>query len=113
FKSDITIDGAEVLPLNGISNRVTVLCNETGKYAIYDSDARGFHNPKGIWESSRMSIAALGDSFAIGACAPSDENFVALIRARYPNTLNLGMLGEGPLIMLAALKEYLPPVKPK
>jgi PAS domain S-box-containing protein len=113
FKSDITIDGAEVLPLNGISNRVTVLCNETGKYAIYDSDERGFHNPKGTWESSRMSIAALGDSFTIGACVPSDENFVALIRARYPNTLNLGMLGEGPLIMLAALKEYLPPVKPK
>ncbi len=113
FKSEITINGAEFLPLNGISNRVTVLCNETGKYAIYDSDERGFHNPKGIWESSRMSIAALGDSFAIGACAPSDENFVALIRARYPNTLNLGMLGEGPLIMLAALKEYLPPVKPK
>ena len=43
---EIAVDGAEVLPLSGISNRVTVLCNESGKYAIYDSDQRGFHNPK-------------------------------------------------------------------
>ena len=55
----------------------------------------------------------LGDSFTIGACVHSDKNFVALIREHYPDTLNLGMLGEGPLTMLAALKEYLPILKPK
>ena len=47
FKSKIAVDGKEVLPLGGISHRVTVLCNETGKYIIYESDERGFHNPKG------------------------------------------------------------------
>ena len=112
-RSEITVGGAEVLPVSGISNRVTVLCNETGEYTIYDSDEHGFHNPKGIWGSSRVAVAALGDSFTSGACVPSNKNFVALIRNQYPQTLNLGMLGEGPLIMLAALKEYLPFVKPK
>ena len=60
-----------------------------------------------------MTIAAVGDSFTVGACVPSDKNFVAVIREHYPDTLNLGMLGEGPLTMLAALKEYLPFLKPK
>ena len=113
FKSKLAIQGAEILPLSGISNRITVLCNETGKYTIYDSDQRGFHNPKTIWESSTITIGALGDSFTMGACVPSDKNFVALIREHYPDTLNLGMLGEGPLAMLAALKEYFPFLKPK
>ena len=63
FKSKIAVDGAEILPLSGISNRVTVLCNETGKYAIYDSDQRGFHNPKTIWESSTIAIGAAGRFF--------------------------------------------------
>lgn len=113
LKSRITIDGAEVLPLGGISNRVTVQCNETGEYTIYDSDEHGFNNPTGIWQSGRMAIAAVGDSFAQGSCVPSDKNFMALIRQPYPNTLNLGMSGEGPMFMLAALTEYLPVVKPK
>ena len=113
FKSKIAVNGAEVLPLSGISNRVTVLCNETGKFIIYDSDQRGFHNPKTIWNSSAIAIGALGDSFTFGACVPSDKNFVALIRQHHPGTLNLGISGEGPLAMLAALKEYLLFLKPK
>ena len=48
-KSAITRDGLETLPHGGISNRVTVHCNEAGKYVIYESDEHGFHNPKGIW----------------------------------------------------------------
>jgi hypothetical protein len=111
--SEIGIDGQEILPLGGISNSVAVLCNETGRYAIYDSDERGFHNPRGIWRSRSVAIAAVGDSFTEGSCVPSDRNFIALIRNRYPETLNLGMSGEGPLFMLAAIREYLAFVKPK
>jgi hypothetical protein len=113
FKSRISIDGVEVLPVGGISDRVTVLCNETGKYAIYESDERGFHNPKGIWQSSSIPVASVGDSFTQGACVPSDKNFMALIRNHYPGALNLGMSGEGPLFMLATITEYLSFIKPK
>jgi hypothetical protein len=38
---------------------------------------------------------------------------MALIRRAYPATLNLGMAGNGPLLMLATLKEYLPQYQPK
>ena len=112
-KSAININGSEVLPLGGIAKKLTVMCNESGEWIIYRSDERGFHNPEGIWRSRDITIAALGDSFAFGACVPSDRNFVALIRTTYPATLNLGINGAGPLVKLAAVKEFLPSFRPK
>jgi hypothetical protein len=94
IKSAINIHGSEVIPLGGISNKVTVLCNENGDYVVYESDEHGFHNPRGTWKSSRIDIAALGDSFAHGYCVRPDRNFVALIRQRYPATLNVGKAGN-------------------
>jgi PAS domain S-box-containing protein len=113
LESAIRINGTEVLPLAGISNKVTVLCNENGAYVTYTSDEHGFHNPPGIWSLDHIDVAAVGDSFAHGACVPSDGNFVSLIRKHYPATLNLGGAGHGPLFVLASLKEYLPRVTPK
>lgn len=95
LKSRIAIDGAEILPLGGISNKTTVFCNENGYYVSYESDEHGFHNPQGIWSSDHIDIVALGDSFTQGYCVPSDKNFVSLIRKRYPATLNLGVAAMG------------------
>lgn len=106
MRSAVSINGAEVLPLGGIANTVTILCNENGEYTIYASDERGFHNPWGSGDAGHSDIVAVGDSFTHGACVRSNENFVALIRMRYPKTLNLGATGSGPLLMLAAIKEY-------
>ena len=105
-QSEIAIHGTEVLPLVGISRTRTVFCNESGDYVLYESDERGFHNPQGLWQSRHIDNIALGDSFTIGACVPSDKNFVALIRRQWPATLNLGSNGVGPLFELAILKEY-------
>lgn len=113
LRSDVRINGTEALPLAGISNIVTVMCNETGNYAIYKSDEHGFRNPSGIWNLDRFDIAAVGDSYTQGACVSSDRNFVAIIQKRYPATLNLGMSGTGPLLQLAALQEYLPRFSPR
>ncbi|MGE5219473.1 MAG: hypothetical protein ACM3SP_20940 [Chloroflexota bacterium] len=112
-KSAINIHGQEMVPLAAVSNKVTLLCNEDGQWIDYRSDQHGFNNPNSVWQSSRVEIAALGDSFVHGYCVPPDKNFVALIRQRYPATLNLGIAGDGPLTMLATLKEYLPPYAPK
>ena len=112
-KSATSINGSEVLPLGGIANKLTVMCNESGEWISYRSDEHGFNNPEGIWQSRDISVAAVGDSFAFGACVPSDKNFVALIRRSYPATLNLGINGAGPLVELAAVKEFLPLFKPK
>jgi hypothetical protein len=113
LKSVIRINGTEVLPLGGVSNKVTVQCNEIGDYAIFESDEHGFANPKTTWYSSRVDIAAVGDSFTQGFCVPPNKNFVSIIRKRYPATLNLGAGGNGPLLMLASLEEYAARLKPR
>lgn len=113
LKSEIALNGSEGLPLGWVSNKVAVFCNENGYWVNYQSDERGFHNPRGIWQAGRVDIAAVGDSFAQGYCVPSEKNFVALIRERYPATLNLSIAGNGPLLMLAGIKEYLQFLKPK
>jgi hypothetical protein len=106
-------ENGEFLPLAGISKVTTVFCNENGEYIIYQSDEHGFHNPPGLWEKEGADIVALGDSYAHGACVSSDQGFVSLIRAEYPATVNLGVNGDGPLTMLATLKEYAFFLKPK
>jgi len=113
IKSAIAIRGIEAMPFGGISNKFTVLCNENGPYVTYESDEHGFQNPKGMWESELIDIAALGDSFVHGYCVSPGKTFAALIRHAYTSSLNLGMAGNGPLLMLATLKEYLPRYRPK
>lgn len=112
-KSAISINGEEVMPLGGISGKTTLLCNESGQWIHYPSDEHGFNNPKGSWQIRQMDIAAVGDSYAHGYCVPPNKGFVALIQQRYPATLNLGMAGNGPLLTLATVSEYLTVFKPK
>lgn len=113
LRSPLSIEGVEVLPLGGVSRAPTVLCNERGRYVNYESDEMGFNNPAGIFTGGApLAVAALGDSFVQGYCVPPDKNFVALIRAAIPATLNLGTSGAGPLISLAALREFLPSRRP-
>jgi PAS domain S-box-containing protein len=113
-ESVIAVDGVEVLPLAGISNKLTLLCNENGQWVSYKSDAHGFNNPDtAIWKSAGVDIAALGDSFTQGYCVSPEKSFMGLIRQRYPMTLNLGIAGDGPLMMLATMREYLDEIKPK
>ena len=106
-------DGSSLLPLGGISRVHTVFCNELGPYVVYPSDEHGFHNPEGTWSSPAIDIAVLGDSFTQGACIPDEQDFVGLLRRAHPRTLNLGMLGNGPLLMLAGLREFLVELKPR
>lgn len=108
----LRIGGGELIPLGAIANKLTVLCNESGSWVTYESDEHGFNNPRHVWQSN-VEIAAMGDSFAHGYCVPREQSFVGLLRQRYPAILNLGMAGNGPLLDLAGLTEYLPTFKPK
>lgn len=103
---------SRVTPLSGVANTMTVVCNQNGEYLTYRTDLRGFHNESDIW-AGPVEIAAIGNSWTLGYCVPSDRNFVALIRKRYTATLNLGMPNEGPLHALAVLQEYATVLKPK
>jgi hypothetical protein len=84
---------AQIFALGGVSNALTVLCNESGQYVTYESDEHGFRNAKRLWQAGHLDIVALGDSFTQGYCAPAGKYFVDLIRHQYPATLNLGMTG--------------------
>ena len=112
-ESLIKINGQELMPIGGIANSFTVYCNENGTYVTYQSDERGFANPKGLWEKSKIDIAVVGDSFVHGGCVKRNEAYVGVVRQRYPLILNLGNDGIGPLYQLATIKEYLVPRRPK
>jgi hypothetical protein len=109
----IDIDGKHAIPLGGVANRRTVFCNESGEWLTYQSDEHGFHNPKGLYTPGKVDVVAVGDSFTIGQCVCSDENFVARVRKKHPATINLGAAGNGPLCSLAALTEYAKPLRAK
>lgn len=110
--SRIRIDGEEALPGGGIANAPVMFCERPGAFAVRTLDERGFNNPAGLW-AGPVEVAVLGDSYTYGLCVPREENIVAHIARRIPATLNLGRNGNGPLIMLATLKEYLPAVRPR
>ncbi|MBI3542141.1 MAG: hypothetical protein HY075_02545 [Deltaproteobacteria bacterium] len=88
-----------VVPFNYLSSR--------------DDTDHGFNNPPGLYEPGAVDVAAIGDSFTHGACLPREESLVGRIRARYPRTASFGWLANGPLLDLAALREYAEPLRPK
>ena len=95
-----------LFPLGGKANTTTVLCNEGGTYPIYDSDERGFNNPRGAWSEAKLDFLLVGDSYTQGICVASETNIAGRLREVRPRRLNLGMSDNGPLMMLATLKEY-------
>jgi hypothetical protein len=111
-RSPIATD-ASLVPLGGISNTLTLLCNESGRYVTYDSDQHGFRNPPGMWRATKADLAVVGESFTQGYCVPDGKGFVDLLRGAYPITLNLGMSGQSAVLQLAAIKEYLPRYAPR
>jgi hypothetical protein len=73
----------------------------------------GFNNPPGLHRVGAARIALAGDSFGQGACVPAGANAAAVLRASAPATLNLGLLGAGPLAGLGIVREYAAPLRPE
>lgn len=111
-RSRLTDGGAELQPLSGVSNRLTVVCNEMGEWITYRSDRFGMNNPDAVWDRDTVPLAVVGDAFANGWCAPAGEHFVTLIHEDRMDVLNLGQSGNGPLLTLASVLEYLPSKRP-
>jgi hypothetical protein len=68
---------------------------------------------KDIWNPGIAEIGAVGDSFLHGACVPTEKNITSTISREYKKTINLGLGGNGPLLELAILKEYMSQLRPK
>ena len=97
------------LPLGSKSLSKTILCNENGYYAIYDSDRYGFNNPDTEWDQKEIEYLVVGDSFPHGACVNRPEDLASFLR-KYSNkhVINLGFSDLGPLAEFATIKEYYP-----
>jgi len=105
-------DGTSVVPLTGPSDRLVVMCQEGDRpLTTYQADGFGLNNPPEAW-GGRPDIVLVGDSFTHGACVERNEHFVHAIRQAYPATINLGYSGNGPLLELAAIREYAARLRP-
>ena len=102
-----------VFPLSGVSNTVTVTCNESGDWIVVESDEHGFRNPPGRFIEGQVDVAVIGDSYAYGSCVHDGEGVAELLRRPGRRLLNVAYSGDGPLMELATLKEYAEPFTPK
>ena len=95
------------LPLSGISNSETILCNSNGYYVLYQSDRYGFNNPDNEWDKKEIEYLLIGDSFTQGYCVNRPHDIGSVLRnLSKKSVLNLGIGGNGPLIEYATLREY-------
>lgn len=106
-------ENPSLFPVGGISQKTIVVCNEGGEYGIYESDEHGFNNPYGVFSHNNLDLVLIGDSYTNGYCVKAGEDIGSVLRRTGKTVLNLGMGGNGPLLELAALKEYAEPLKPK
>ena len=110
----MVLEEIDIFPLGGVSNAITVFCKEGEDFSIYKSDRYGFNNPDQEWDNEKVLWFLIGDSFAQGACVQPGDDFASRIRLLTKRSaINLGMAGNGPLIELASLKEYILEKRPK
>jgi hypothetical protein len=112
FDAPLSVDGAPAIPLGSVSRIVTVCCNEGGQWLTYPTDEHGFANPPGLWSQAPVDVALVGASITTGECVPAADSIAAHLRERYPKTVSLGAGGNGPLLELASVREYLPALRP-
>lgn len=104
----LEVDGEQILPLSGVAHARIIACNEGGFYSTYTTDEYGFRNPAGIWRNSDViDLAFVGDSYTQGDCVNDGDHFIDHFRSMYPKVINLGAGGNGPLLELASVREYL------
>ncbi len=73
----------KLFPLAGVSDKPTVLCNETGRFGIYRSDAHGFNSPQGSWLApTRKSYSWETPSFTASASTPPRPSVLVCVRKR-------------------------------
>ena len=67
-------------PLSGVSNSLTIICNENGYISTYLSDRFGFNNPDEEWDGVEVEYLIIGDSFAHGACVNRPNDIASILR---------------------------------
>ena len=80
-KTPITNDQAKLLlPLGGVSKKITVGSNEGGEYSVYQSDRYGFNNPDSEWDKKEIKFILVGSSIVHGACVNENDTIGGNLR---------------------------------
>ncbi|WP_213247138.1 SGNH/GDSL hydrolase family protein [Bradyrhizobium sp. sBnM-33] len=101
-----------VVPLGGVTRVLSVLCNETGTYTLFNSDRYGFKNDDAAYDRP-VDTLVVGDSYAQGFCVPPEDDVAAQLRAHGQSAVSVGSGGNGALLALASLMEYGSLLRPK
>ncbi len=100
----------DIFPLSGVSNSITINCNENGYYTLFRSDRYGFNNPDKEWDQNEIEFFLVGDSFVLGNCVNRPNDISSVLRKlSNKSVLNIGYANNGPLLEYAGLKEYIIP----
>lgn len=100
------INGDEVLPVRRSCELGGRPVQRDQEVVYHENDENGFTNPSGVYDKDSLKVVVIGDSFAYGFCIEPDNTIVGVVRQAYPDTLNLGMSGSGPVIERAGIVEY-------
>ncbi len=102
------------LPLgHGVPNSPLIYCNEGYGFLKYTTDRYGFHNDDAVWETERPWLL-IGDSFATGACVPTEHNIASrLMEASGSTVINLGSPGQGPDVYTALARVFIALTRPQ
>lgn len=99
-------------PPGAFPGETTVYCNESGRFIVERADRFGFNNPDSVWDSP-LDAVLVGDSLTQAVCVPQAESPAALLRAKGLNVASAAAGGNGPLLELATLVDYVLPKKPR
>ena len=99
------INNNSIYPLSGISNTLTINCNENGYWSKYISDKYGFNNNNELWENNNLHYLFIGDSMTQGSCVHNKYSIVGHLKnISKKQILNLGYSGTGPLNTISSFK---------
>ena len=116
YEAWIGTQGRDFFPLSGISNTLTIMCNELSYWSHYKSDKFGFNNPNKIYkdyQNKKIDAVLIGDSFVHGACVKENKDLASILRNNNLKVINFGYSANGPLTELATLMEYAINFKPE
>ena len=103
----LLVDGQRVLPLGNVANAHIAGCNEGGFHSSFRTDRFGFRNAGDRWDDARLRLDFIvGDSFAEGDCVDEGGSVAEQLGAKGRAVVNLARRGSGPLMMLAAIREF-------
>jgi hypothetical protein len=98
--------------LSGFPFSRVILCAPGDEVMSYKADRYGFNNPDAIYNTP-LEVILLGDSFVEGFCLGQGEDIASQMRRHGMATAAMGIRGNGPLLELASLGRFGPPLRPK